>query len=62
MNKDELINHIYNVLCSSRFSRWYDSDGGNFDSHIRRCDDCPSEEQIKKEIESMFKLSEFRPQ
>jgi len=50
--KQKLIRNILNRLSSQKFSEWYNS--GNFDRWIRGELPSVTDEQIQKEIESLF--------
>lgn len=59
MDKQKIIQNIFNILESQRFADWYHN-GGNFDRWI--CGDIDgsgkrvSEEQIKQDIEKLFNI------
>ena len=55
MDKQTIIQNIFNTLGSQRFADWYNG-GGNFDKWIMGELDAPTAEQIKKEIEQLFNI------
>lgn len=53
MNKEQIVEAIFETLQGQRFANWY-GDGGKFDNWIRGEVNRPTAEQIKEDIARLF--------
>jgi hypothetical protein len=53
--EDQLVNEIYEIMSRQSFYNFYTSEADDsFTAHIQCNDNCPTKEEILKEIKSLF--------